>query len=116
MWWRIYYSDGSVFTDQDGTPFDAPRQDVQIIVQAKDGGHELVWGRDHFYYEPRSGGWCSSDLFGAMDHLIRSERQCLLFGRWLDDDTFRALHKRVRDETGPREYRYAREASREEGR
>jgi hypothetical protein len=116
MWWRVYYDDGSCFTSQEGTPFDAPRRGVQIIVQEKDGGHELVWGRDHFYFEPKSGGWCTSDLFGALDHLMRAERQCLLFGRWLNDDEFRELHRRVREDVGTREYRFAREADREAGR
>jgi hypothetical protein len=113
MWWRIYYEDGKVFTSDDGEPFDAPRVGVEIVVQEKDGSHELVFGRDHFYWEPSRGGWMTSDWFGAIDHLMRSKRQCLLFGRQLNDDDWRALHKRVRDEMGERNHCYAREYTRE---
>jgi len=115
-WWRIYYDNGSVFTDADGEPFAAPRQGVQIIVQEKDGDYEMVQGRDHFYWEPKVGGWCTSDLFGAFDHLVRASRQCLLFGRQMTDDQYRALEQRVRDEVGQRAHCYAREYSRALGR
>ena len=113
MWWRVYYSDGSVYTSQDGTPFDAPRPDVQVIAQEKDGDYELVHGRDYFYYEPKVGGWHSCDIFGAFDHLIRAERQCLKFGRMLSDPDWRALFARVKEECGPRTGAYSRERLRE---
>lgn len=116
MWWKVYYADGSVFTDKDGSPYDAPRVGVQVVVQEKDGDYELIHGRDHFYYEPKIGGWYSSDLFGAIDHLMRSKRQCLLFGRVMEDKEYHALMVRVRNEVGERIHCYARERNRKEGR
>jgi hypothetical protein len=107
-WWRVYYSD-RVFTDADGEPFDAPRTDAQVVVQEKDGDYELVHGRDYFYYEPERGGWHCSDIFGAFDHLIRSNRQCLLIGRMMSDPDWKALFERVKADCGPRSARYARE-------
>lgn len=115
-WWKIYYADGSEFTHEDGSPYDAPRVGVQVVVQEKDGDWEIIHGRDHFYYEPKIGGWYSSDLFGAIDHLMRSRRQCLLFGRVMADDEYHALMIRVREEVGRREHCYAREHNRKEGR
>jgi hypothetical protein len=112
MWWRIYYGEG-VFTDADGSPFDAPRVDVQVIVQEKDGDYELIHGKDYFYWEPKRGGWHATDLFGAFDHLIRAERQCLLVGRMLADDEWATLWSRVKQDCGPRTGRYARESLRE---
>jgi hypothetical protein len=109
MWWRIYYGDGSVFTDADGSPWDAPRVDVQVIAQEKDGDYERVCGRDHYYWEPERGGWCNSDIFGAMDHLIRSHRQCLLFGRQMSDEGYRQVHMRMLKDLPPRKHRYPRE-------
>lgn len=108
MWWRVYYSSG-VFTSDDGTPYDAPRTDVQVVVQEKDGDYTLVHGRDYFYFEADRGGWACCDLFGAFDHLIRAERQCLLIGRMLSDDEWRKLFARVKADCGPREHTYARE-------
>lgn len=115
-WWKIYYDSGATFTESDGTPYDAPRQGLQCVVQEKDGDYEIIHGRDHFYWEPKIGGWYSSDLFGAMDHLLRSERQCLLFGRVMEDEAYRLLMKRVREEVGERVHCYARERNRQEGR
>lgn len=116
QWWKIYYDNGAVFTNEDGEPHQAPRQGVQIVVQEKDGDYELIHGRDHFYFEPKVGGWYSSDLFGAMDHLLRAERQCLLFGRMMADADYHALMVRVRKEVGDREHCYARERNRQVGR
>lgn len=112
MWWRVYTS-SSVFTDQDGQPYDAPRVDVQVIVQGRGGEYELVHGKDYFYWEAERGGWHATDIFGAFDHLIRAPRQCLLLGRMLADDEWSALFDRVKIECGPRTGRYARETLRE---
>ena len=112
MWWRVYYGDGSVFSDAEGSPFDAPRADVQAIAQEKSPDFEVVHGRDYFYWEPERGGWHSSDIFGAFDHLIRAPRQCLLFGRMLSDEAWRALFARVKADAGERSGRYARERHR----
>ena len=113
MWWRIYYGDGRVFTDADGEPWDAPRVDVQVVAQAKDGDYELIHGRDHFYFEPERGGWMTTEIFGAIDHLMRARRQCLLFGRQLSDADYRAVLSRVHADCGERTHRYAREYDRD---
>lgn len=112
-WWRVYYSDGSVFTEQDGTPYDAPRTDVQVIAQEKEGDYEIVHGRDYFYFEESRGGWHTSDIFGAFDHLCRADRQCLLFGRMMADPAWRELFARVKLDVGPRSGRWSREYHRE---
>lgn len=36
--WRIYYGDGSTYSDRDGSPFDAPAGNVQVISQEQDNG------------------------------------------------------------------------------
>ena len=108
MWWKIYYQHG-LFTSEDGTPFDAPRTDAQVIVQEKDGDYEIVHGRDYFYWEPERGGWHCCDIFGAFDHLTRSKRQCLLIGRMLSDPDWKELFARVKAECGPRSASYDRE-------
>jgi hypothetical protein len=113
VWWRVYYSDGSVYTSQDGTPFDAPRQDVQVIAQEKDGDYQLAHGRDYFYFEEDRGGFAACDLFSAFDHLVRARRQCLFFGRMLSDSDWRALFARVKEDVGPRSAAYAREYRRD---
>ena len=112
MWWRIYYERGVVYTSEDGSPFDAPRVGVQVIAQEKDGTYELIHGRDHFYWEPERGGWMTTEIFGAIDHLMRANRQCLLFGRQLSDADYTAVLERVWADCGKRDHRYAREYAR----
>lgn len=114
MWWRVYYTDGSVFTDKDGSPDDAPRSGVGVIVQERShGDYELVHGKDYYYFEPVVGGWHSTDIFGAFDHLLRAKRQCLLFGRMMSDPEWGALFRRVKNEVGPRSATFMRENKRE---
>lgn len=113
-WWRIYYDTGAVFTDKQGSPCDAPRTGVQVIVQSHpSAGYEIVQGGDFFYYEEDRRGWWYGDIFTAMDHLMRATRQCLLFGRMVPDDQFAQLIKRVNEECGPRAGRTTPEPVRE---
>jgi len=111
-WFKIFYTDG-VFSSEDGTPYDAPRQDVQVIAQERDGDYQLSHGTDYFYFEPERGGFAGCDQFGSFDHLVRAKRQCLFIGRMLSDEEWRKLFARVKEDLGPRTGRYARESSRE---
>lgn len=112
MWWRVYYEREQVFTDRDGHPWDAPRVGVLCVVQEHNGSYETVHGRDHYYYESGRGGWVTSDIFGAIDHLMRAPRQCLLFGRQVTDEEYRGVLRRIALEFGPRDHRHEREYSR----
>lgn len=97
--WAIYYDDGSRFTDEDGTEFDAPRTGVQIIVQKNSSmGWELVSQADYYYYEPETRGWYVAEMFTIWDVLIRSKRPLIMFGRMVTDDVFRKIVLRVLDE------------------
>lgn len=62
MWW-IFYGDGSVFSHEDGSPFAAPRTDVQVIVNEYDcpSGYCLTYGKDYYYWDD---GWWPTDLGG----------------------------------------------------
>ena len=61
--WRVYYGDGSIFSDKDGDPKDAPSLNVQAITCEPDG----IW----------NGG----DIFGLFDYLHRPGMKRVLFGR-----------------------------------
>ena len=113
MWWRVYTSDG-VFTSDDGSPWDAPRQDVQVIVQQDDAaGYRLIHSKDYFYWEEDRGGWNGGDTFAMFDHLLRAKHPCVIFGRMLSDEAWRELFHRVKADIGPRTGRANREPLRE---
>lgn len=101
--WIIFY-EGHEFSSDDGSPWDAPRQGVQIIAQKDDFlGYTLIHGKDYFYFEEDRGGWSTCDQFGIYDHLIRAEIPCALFGRMMSDQGFQQLFHRVKGELGEKQ-------------
>jgi hypothetical protein len=91
--WRIYYGDGSTFSDEDGSPEQAPAVNVQVIAQAADPGigRRTCARYDFFWFD--NGEWHGSDLFGLFDFLMRSS--VVKFGRVVPRLEFEALLNRA---------------------
>lgn len=101
--WVIFYGDGSEFSSADGSPWDAPRQDVQIIASSHPmNGYNLVHGQDYFYYEEDRGGFAGCDQFSLYDHLIRAKYPCPLFGRMMSDIDWKSFFSRAKAKLGPK--------------
>jgi hypothetical protein len=82
MKWRIYYGDGSLYSDGDGSPFDAPGRDVQAIaVEDAQVGRTIHSRRDFYWWS--SIGWWGGDLFGLYDYLLTPGPRKVIFGRSL---------------------------------
>ena len=97
MNWRIYYDGGRVFTSEDGTPWDAPRTGVQIIVQEHDRvGWEILNSADEYYYEADKRGWYEAKGFTFYEHLIRAKRPLIVFGRMVSNAEYSALLTQVK--------------------
>lgn len=60
--WKVYYGDGSTFSDQDGSPELAPALNVQAITCSPEV-------------------WMGGDVFGLMDYLSLPGWKRVLFGR-----------------------------------
>ena len=91
MSWKVYYSDDSTFSSEDGSPWIVPARDVQIIVQDHPEVRvELVTGGD--YYVWMSSGnrayWWGVDIFGLFDYLIEPGYKRVLFGRTLTREEY----------------------------
>ena len=70
MKWKIYYEDGTTFSDQDGKPKDAPGWGVQTIVQPHiESGRYLLPPYDYYLY--RDSRWIGVDVAGLTDHLLK---------------------------------------------
>lgn len=69
MRWKIYYGDGSTFSSDDGEPEEAPRLNVQIIIQ---DDPDKIWIAQQRadYYVWEYGRWWGKDLFGLWEHLF----------------------------------------------
>lgn len=88
MIWKIYYSDGTTYSDLDGPPEQAPALDVQVIVQLDDtGGRYNQMGSD--YYIWREDRWWGVDIFGLFDWLIHNSS--VKFGRTVDNEKYRMM-------------------------
>ena len=72
MNWRIYYGDGSTFSDRDGSPYDAPPTNVQCVAvksPISTEGKLLAHGK-HAYYWSFGLGWVGCDEPGMWDYLL----------------------------------------------
>jgi hypothetical protein len=71
--WRIYYTDGTTFDNEDGPASAAPAIGVQVIAQADDTvGRVLVQGGD--YYWMHQGQWFGGDVAGVYAYLLSTGR------------------------------------------
>ena len=96
MKWKIYYGDGSTFSDQDGAAENAPAVNVQVIV-VENPNHNWVTiaGNDYFVWQERGGWyrWWGADWFGMVDYLLQPGWKKVLFGRMIDEETFNGLFR-----------------------
>jgi hypothetical protein len=97
--WRIYYDDGSVFSSEDGDPWDAPRTGVEVIVHPDGNGLSMMSQSDYYVYEPERagqwGGWNYTDHFGLVLYLQRAKKPLVLFGAMVLDSQFSEIEKRA---------------------
>lgn len=77
--WRIYYDDGSTFSNADGGPECSPVFGVICIVQPDAVVNRTILSRWDFYYWDGD-GWSGCDIYGVIDRAsndlpMRSLRQ-----------------------------------------
>ena len=65
--WKIYYADGSIYSNLNGSPESAPSNGVIAIVQ-KSG---VIQGHNYYWYE---GEWVNGHGFDLYDYLARNSR------------------------------------------
>ena len=78
--WKIWYGDGSIFSNKDGKPEEAPSGDIQIIVVKDEVTiRGFLQGFDYYWFE--GGFWSGGDIFGLYDYLLREQK--VKFGRMI---------------------------------
>jgi len=95
--WKIYYSDGSTFSSNNGTWEEAPDQDVQVVIlyyPRKDRlgrpTRSLMSGAD-YYFRTSHGFSKSFDDFSLVIGVVK-------FGKWTTDENFESiLEKAIND-------------------
>jgi len=107
--WIIYYGDGSKFTWEDGTHFDAPRVNVQLIaVEDDDAGWILQSDAEYYYYDSDIDIWYIADSFAMYDLLIRCKHPLVFFGRYIHRPDFQEILKRCLKELPGQKSRWRR--------
>ena len=85
--WRIYYADGSAFTNNDGTFADAPPFGLQCIVYYSTDGVRL-------YRDITSGG--NEGVFYV------EGMEGVKMGMWMDSEGCYRIHEAARNDLPPR--------------
>lgn len=95
MKWRIYYS-GNFTIDDSVNPYDVPGLDVQAIVQEDpDVGRYVLHHCDYYWWMPEDEQWHQGDHFGLWDYLQRPGPKKVIFGRSLDNRSYKAILERA---------------------
>ena len=90
MRWRLYYGDGSTFSNEDGVPDQAPSTNVMCVAWYDDDNRRrLAHSADYYWYD--EGRWVGSDLFGLWDYLARTGPKTVKFGRMMGDEAYRRV-------------------------
>lgn len=96
--WKIWYDDYSNFSSLDGTPQDAPRAGVEVIVQDDEQSGRWNQCMDD-YYIWKGDRWLGVDQFGMYDYLLHNTGPCIvLFGRTVPNDAFRLILKKAEED------------------
>lgn len=101
MRWRIYYEDGTTFSDRDGDAFHAPPAGAQVIARedaTAPRGFRLLHGatghKEAFYWKHET--WQPCDLAGAWDYLLMHiGPKAIIWGRTIRDEDFYSLKARA---------------------
>ena len=94
MDWRIYYGDGSTYSDEDGPPEAAPPWGaVAVVTRDPNDPREITsvhgTGFDYFVYD--GAGWWGVDFVGLIDRLATRTAQVVCFGRTIRTADFESV-------------------------
>ena len=100
MRWRIFYGDGSTYSNEDGSPFDAPTRNVQAVVYAdKLHGRVINAMRDFYWWVEAEGEWYGGDRDGMDDYLFDLPGpKKVLRARSLNHEQYNAVIKAALDD------------------
>lgn len=98
--WRIYYEDGSTFTNLDGAPEDAPAFGMLMVVQTDpDVGRMIMHAWDWFFWREDDQQWWGADIYGLLDQMLHNKPlKALKQGRNTQTSNYQAILQRAIDD------------------
>lgn len=95
--WKIYYSDGSSFSNLEGKPEDAPPTGVICIKQlSAENKYELLALRDFYIWAGKE--WWLADASGFWQYMFKPGKKIVKFGTNVDDFTFERIMAEARED------------------
>jgi hypothetical protein len=101
MKWKIYYDNGTAFSNRDGNVVDAPARGVQVIVQVdKYHGWYTETAYDYYIWDDRGEGhkWIGVDFVGVIDYIIEPGWKCILLGRTVSNKRFNEIFQKAKND------------------
>ena len=95
--WKIYYNDGSTFSNEDGPPEMAPCTGVLAVAFFNlDNRREIAASKDFYWYDETpiykdeaGGTWYAGDISGFYQHMFRPGKKIMKFGAIVHDVIWR---------------------------
>ena len=90
--WRVWYEDGSTFSNTDGMPEDSPAWGVVAIAQRTEGAYQdaLYSGVPWYCFRTDVGYWVEVDNTGYLDLMVHNAKSVSVVrpGRYIARDVF----------------------------
>ena len=97
MKWKVFYTDGGSFSNEDGEPEDAPGWDVLAIVQESESvGVEVHFSKDFYVFDQRYGGWYNIDYFGLTTYIAKPGKKIIKLGESMSTDRYLKMIDEIR--------------------
>ena len=95
--WKVFYADGSSFTNEDGLPEQAPKCGVLAVVFYNlDNRREIATSKNYYIYDETPifkdepwGTWFAADDAGYWQYMMRPGKKIVLFGCTVHDFIWR---------------------------
>jgi hypothetical protein len=94
--WKVYYGDGSTFSNEDGPPEMAPCTGVLAVAFFNiDNRREIGASKDFYWYDETpiypgmKGTWFAGDVSGYYQYMFRPGRKIVKFGAIVHDVVWR---------------------------
>lgn len=103
--WTIWYGDGTTYTEEDGTVFEAPGLNVQVVEQSDPTvGRWTQLAQDYYVWNGEA--WVGCDVFGLWDYLQQTGPRKVLFGRTIGNRAYEEIWRAAESDTRlpPRSY------------
>ena len=100
--WKILYGDGSTFSNLDGEPWEAPKENVQAVFRKEEITGVTTEPSDAGYWIWKDDCWFGVDLAGYWDYRFHHMApQTAVYGRYIRDEQWETkIRELIQEEMG----------------